>query len=105
MSQNNNSVKKLGNGSYNIDVEVEDFDLDTSKSITGKFQVGVFEKNFGTFLEDTKDVLNVDCIEVKCDGILKDFIKDFNFLERNKIKQHVVSSAHKLLKNYLYGSE
>lgn len=107
MSQNN-KVQKLNNDSYKITVLIEPADLDletTNEEITGQFEVEVFQKNFGTFEEDSQDVHNIDCVEIKKDGLIKDFNNDFNFLERNQIRKYVLECAESLLKTHLNGQD
>lgn len=107
MSQNS-KVIKLKNNSYKIGVGIESGCLileSTHEEITGQFEVELFQKNFGTFLEDTKDVYNIDCIDVKKNEQVKDFNKDFNFLERKLIKEYVLKCAFNLLNTHLNGHE
>lgn len=80
-------MKKLKNGSYKATILFEegDFRLSNGSDFSGVFLVECFEKNFGTFEEDTKKVFNIDPERLKMNSIQEDF---FNL--KSELKEEIL---------------
>lgn len=72
-------------------IKPHEFELGT-KSVTGKFNVESFEKNYGTFEEDVTIKSNVDCEELFLDG-KPSILGSLKSSEQNLIKDFVLSKT------------
>lgn len=90
---------------YLITVSIEEGDLDLSEDISleGDFTVEMFEKDFGSAVEDTRwvDSITAEDLFINNKGCSWEKV---NPRIKNKLISYVLSNAKDQLHNYLYGS-
>ena len=99
-----NNIFKKGE-SYFIDLHIEAGDIKIFPDLYGKVQVECFEKNFGTFEEDSSWINNIDLDElIISNKPFSSYPKNsFTQIDIKPIKEEIIEIAKNALNKHLYG--